>query len=70
MEWSERAEAVGPTEIAVPDGLFAYGIEVVLDGEAVAEPEWNRSRSVLSIEADRSRPTHTLCVAAADSNRC
>ena len=70
LEWSERGDAIGPTEIAVPDALFPDGIDVVLDGEAVAEPDWDRSRSVLSIDADRSRATHTLCIAAANANRC
>ena len=70
LEWTERVEAVGTTDIAVPAGLFAEGIEVVVDHDVVESPEWDQQRSVLSLEVDRSLADHTVCIAAAGSGAC
>ena len=64
MAWTERADATGDTEIAVPAALFPKGIHVVLDGVEV-DPEWDEATSVLRIDADRSASLHEVCIAGA-----
>jgi endoglycosylceramidase len=61
MTWTERADASGQTELAVPATLFPDGFEVVLDGEVIT-PEWNQTTSVLQVDADRSTNAHILCL--------
>lgn len=69
MSWTERAEAVGPTELAVPMELFPDGIEVVLDGE-ITDVGWDQDRSVVELDPDRTRTDHTVCLQPAGSNAC
>jgi len=70
LRWDERAEAVGDTELSVPASLFADGIEVVLDGDAVADPVWDRDAGVLRVSPARSLGAHDVCVAPAGSGAC
>jgi endoglycosylceramidase len=70
MTWTERAEATGPTEIAAPASLYREDLEVVLDGEVVEAPAWDRRSSVLTVEADRGLETHEICVGPADAGFC
>ena len=69
MAWTERSDAVGPTELAVPAELFPGGVEVVLDGQLV-DVDWNRDRSILSFDADRDLEGHTVCVQPTGSDAC
>lgn len=79
MRWDERAEATGPTELAVPPTLFPDGIDVVLDGVRVLDDgdaagngpaEWDQQRSVLALTPDRDRASHDVCVQPADADAC
>ena len=70
MDWDERRDATGATEIAVPASLYFEGIEVVLDGKPVADPDWDRTTSVLKVSPDRTKATHTICVGPADYGLC
>lgn len=69
MAWTERPEAVGSTELAVPEELFPNGLQVVLDGKAVTAA-WDRTRSVLRLDPDRKRADHTVCVQPEGANAC
>ncbi len=69
MAWTERSDANGATELAVPATLFAEGIEVTLDGQQI-EVDWDRDRSVVSFEADRDADEHTLCLQPLGSDAC
>lgn len=69
MAWTERPEAVGSTELAVPEELFPKGIQVVLDGTPVTA-EWDRTRSVLRLGPDRKRADHTVCVQPEGATAC
>ena len=70
MSWDERDDVEGPTELAVPVGLYPEGVEVVLDGKIVAGPQWDRDKGVLELDADRRKGSHELCLAAAGSGGC
>ncbi len=70
MTWIGRDDAHGPTEIAVPAALFDEGIRVVLDGEEVATPAWDRDRSVLELDPTGSEDDHTVCIEPASSDAC
>jgi endoglycosylceramidase len=70
MTWDERTEAKGPTELAVPPSAYFEDIEVVLDGELVAEPDWVKMTSILYLEPDRSLSEHEVCVAPTGSGGC
>ena len=69
MAWDGRDDAHGPTELAVPAALFDDGIRVVVDGEEVDDPSWDRDLSVLELTAPGSG-SHTVCVEPADSDTC
>ena len=70
MTWDENEEAKGSTDLAVPGRLFPDGIEVVLDGATVDRPTWDEETSVLSVDADRTKATHEVCITAAGSDGC
>ena len=70
MSWDERDDVEGPTELAVPVGLYPEGIEVVVDGKTVADPQWERDKGVVELDVDRSPGSHELCLAAAGSTAC
>lgn len=70
MTWTDRPEVKAATELAVPAGLYADGVEVVLDGETVASPTWDRDTATLTLDADRTTAEHTVCVAPTGSTAC
>ena len=63
MAWDERRDATGPTEISVPERLYAEAPIVFLDGDEV-DADWDRATGVLTVDADRSTDGHDLCIAA------
>lgn len=70
MKWTKRADASGPTELAVPSKLFTDGIRVVLDGKKISKPAWDRDRSVLDVTPAGGSASHTVCVEPSGSNGC
>ena len=70
MDWKERRDAHGKTEIAVPASLYGDGLSVVLDGKPLGKPSWNRETGVLRVSANRRTATHELCIAPAGSSDC
>lgn len=69
MTWTERTEAVGDTELAVPPSLFAEGVDVVVDGGQI-DADWDRERAVLYLSVDRERTEHTVCLQSAGTGSC
>lgn len=70
MTWTGRDDATGPTELAVPSALFADGIRVVLDGDEVSRPAWDRDRSILEVDPKGDDRSHAVCVESAGSTAC
>src|SRR5699024_2578362 len=70
MDWTGRSEVVEPTLIAVPEALFNDGIEVMLDGEQLNDPDWDRSTSTLTLPDGGDDTGHRLCIAPAESGAC
>lgn len=68
MTWADRPEALGFTEVAVPDALFPEGFVVVMDGEVI-EPAYDADASVLSLPSDPGTGSHDVCIAA-DEQAC
>ncbi|MCB0977499.1 MAG: cellulase family glycosylhydrolase [Acidimicrobiales bacterium] len=69
MDWDERTDAKGATEIAVPSALFPKGIEVILDGEKI-DADWDEDTSVLTVEADRDAKSHKICIQPTGAKAC
>lgn len=69
MTWTERAGVLGPTELAVPEAIFAEGIDVFVDGRSV-DAAWDRGRSVLDVVPVGSGSRHEVCVQPAGTDRC
>lgn len=70
LNWKERRDATGDSEIAVPASLFPDGITVRLDGSGIKKPSWDRTTGVLRLSPDRAVTSHTLCIAPTGSTTC
>lgn len=70
MSWTDREDAVGPTELGVPERVYPKGLDVVLDGEGLGDFTWDRDRSVLTFEAERTTRSHQVCVVPQGSDAC